>query len=191
MNGDAPVGAFVAGGLALLALVWVVATYNGLVTLRNQLREAWADIDVQLKRRYDLIPNLVATVQGYAKHEREIFDRIAELRSRAIASTGPVASQGADERPLVAGLRQLLAVAERYPELKADRQFLDLQRQLAETEDRIAAARRFYNGNARDLNIKVETFPSSVIASILGFRRGDYWEVEEATQRAAPAVALG
>ncbi|HKB15953.1 MAG TPA: LemA family protein [Planctomycetota bacterium] len=180
----------IAGGVLLLALVYVAATYNGLVALRNHLKEAWADVDVQLKRRYDLIPNLVATVKGYAKHEREIFERIAELRGRAVASRGSVGSQVEDEKPLIAALRQVLAVVERYPELKADRSFLALQAELSETEDRIAAARRFYNANARDLNIKVETFPSSVVAALLGFRRTDYWEVEEATQRAAPSVAL-
>ncbi|HET6202651.1 MAG TPA: LemA family protein [Planctomycetota bacterium] len=190
MNGSPPLGAIAAGALALLALVYGVATFNGLVALRNLLKEAWADVDVQLKRRYDLIPSLVATVRGYAKHEREVFERIAELRGRAAANQGPVGSQGADEKPLVAALRQLLAVVERYPDLKADLSFLALQAELAGTEDRIAAARRFYNANARDLNIKVETFPSSLIASIFGFRRSDYWEVEEATQREAPAVAV-
>ena len=180
----------VAGGVLLLALVYVAATYNGLVGLRNHLREAWADVDVQLKRRYDLIPNLVATVKGYERHEREIFERIAELRSRAVASRGSVGSQVEDEKPLIAALRQVLAVVERYPDLKADRHFLALQAELSETEDRIAAARRFYNANARDLNIKVETFPSSLIASVFGFRRADFWEVEEATHREAPSVAL-
>ncbi len=180
----------VAGGVLLLALVYVAATYNGLVGLRNHLKEAWADVDVQLKRRYDLIPNLVATVKGYARHEREIFERIAELRNRAVASRGSVGSQVEDEKPLISALRQVLAVVERYPELKADRHFLALQAELSETEDRIAAARRFYNANARDLNIKVEAFPSSLVASMFGFRREDYWEVEEATHREAPSVAV-
>jgi LemA protein len=180
----------VAGGVLLLALVYVAATYNGLVALRNHLKEAWADVDVQLKRRYDLIPNLVATVKGYARHEREIFERIAELRNRAVASRGSVGSQVEDEKPLISALRQVLAVVERYPELKADRHFLALQAELSETEDRIAAARRFYNANARDLNIKVEAFPSSLVASMFGFRREDYWEVEEATHREVPSVAV-
>ena len=190
MNGEPPVGWIALGVLVLLGLVYFFATYNGLVSLRNHLRESWADIDVQLKRRYDLIPNLVATVKGYAKHEREIFEKIAELRSRCVANNGPVGSQGADEKRLIGALRGLLAVVERYPELKADRQFLALQQELADTEDRIAAARRFYNANVRDLNNKVETFPSSIVASMFDFRREDFWDVEEATHREAPAVLV-
>ncbi len=181
-----PVGLFVAIGAGLLLLIWIVGTFNGLVRLRQHVRESWHGIDVQLKRRYDLIPNLVSAVKGYAAHERGLLEGLAAARTKAQANRGPVASQVEDERPLVSGLRQLLALAERYPELKADRNFRALQEELADTEDRIAAARRFFNGNVRDYNTRRETFPSSLLASLFGFRGEAFWEIEEASQRERP-----
>ena len=176
-------------GLLVLVIGWGVLTYNALVGLRNQLQTAWAQIDVQLKRRYDLIPNLVETVKGYAKHERELLERLASARARAAANHGPVASQEADERPVVASLRRVLALQESYPELKADRNFLALQEELVDTEDRIAAARRFFNGNVRDFNSRCQSIPSSIVASLFGFRPESFWEVDEASQRERPRVS--
>ena len=182
---------FLAVGLGVLVvLLWVGGTYNGLVRLRNHCREAWADIDTELKRRYDLIPNLVETVKAYARHERETLRMVVEARQRALASTGSPASQAEEENSLVRTLRQLLALVEAYPDLKADRHFLALQRELADTEDRIQAARRFYNANVRDLNNRVETFPSSLVASMFGFRREEFFEVEGLGLETAPRVGL-
>ena len=174
------------GVIVFLLLLWFWGTYNGLVRLRQHVRESWADIDVQLKRRYDLIPNLVATVKGYAKHEEEVFTRVIEARNRAAANHGSVASQEADERPVVQGLRQMLALAEDYPDLKARRNFLALQEELSDTEDRIAAARRFFNGNVRDYNTRREVFPSSLVAGLFKFDAETFWQVEEAFQRDRP-----
>jgi len=169
-------------------LLFVVVQYNGLVALRNHIRDAWANIDTELKRRYDLIPNLVATVQGYAAHERLVLERVIELRNRCAANQGPVPSQAEDEKQLVSGLGQLLAVAENYPDLKADHQFLELQRELTNTEDRIQAARRFYNGNVRDYRNKRERFPGNLVAGLFRFPDEDFFEVESAV-RIPPAVA--
>jgi LemA protein len=179
---------YVVLGAALLLLLWFLGTYNGLVRLRQHIRESWHGIDVQLKRRYDLIPNLVETVKGYAKHERELLERLVAARARAAANHGPVASQEADERPVVQCLRQVLALRESYPELKADRNFLALQEELVDTEDRIAAARRFFNGNVRDFNSRCGTVPSSIVAGLFGFRPESFWEVEEASHRERPDV---
>jgi LemA protein len=143
-----------------------------------------------LKRRYDLIPNLVETVRAYAAHERETFAAVTAARTQAVAATGSPASQAAAEKPLVDGLRRLLAVAESYPELKASGHFLDLQRELANTEDRIQAARRFYNANVRDLNTRIEVFPSNLIAGIFGFRPAEFFEVETATERQVVDVSF-
>lgn len=176
--------------IVLVPLIWLIATYNSLVALRNHLRESWADIDVELKRRYDLIPNLVETVKGYAKHESETFARVAELRSRAIASTGTPASQAVDESALLMGLKQVFVLAEQYPALKADTHFLALQKQLAETEDRIAAARRFFNANVRDLNLSCQQFPSSIAASIFGFKPETYFELTSEAERVVPRVSI-
>jgi LemA protein len=174
-------------GLAvLLPLVWFIATYNGLVRLRQHVAESWSGIDTELKRRYDLIPNLVETVKGYATHERQTLQMVVEARSRAVASTGSPRQQAADENVLVGSLRQLLAVAEGYPQLKANENFLQLQRELANTEDRIQAARRFYNANVRDLNTRVQVVPSNLVASMFGFREAEFFEIEDAVQRQAP-----
>ncbi|HEX5137991.1 MAG TPA: LemA family protein [Planctomycetota bacterium] len=177
-------------GVAVVVLFWFLGTYNGLVRLRQHIRESWGDIDVQLKRRYDLIPNLVETVKGYAAHEQGLLERLAAARAKAAANHGPVASQDADERPVVSFLRQVIALKESYPELKADRNFLSLQEELADTEDRIAAARRFFNGNVRDFNSRCQSVPSSIVASLFGFRPESFWEVEEASQRQRPGVGF-
>ena len=154
----------ICAAIVLLPFVYVLAQYNALVALRNYIRESWSDVDVELKRRYDLIPNLVAVVKGYAAHERETLERVTELRNRCAANNGPVADQSRDEVQLVDALKQLLVVVENYPQLKADQNFLKLQTELVNTEDRIQAARRFYNGNVRDYRNKCETFPSNLVA---------------------------
>jgi len=177
-------------GLVFLVLVWVVGTYNALVRLRQHVRESWSGIDTELRRRYDLIPNLVATVKGYAQHERQVLEAVIAARSRAVASTGSPAAQARDENMLVGALRQLFAVAEGYPQLKASANFLALQQELTNTEDRIQAARRFYNANVRDLNTRVKVFPSSLIASMARMRTEEFFEVQEAAVRRAPAVEV-
>ena len=160
----------------LLPIIYVVLTYNTLVALRNHIRDAWSNIDTELKRRYDLIPNLVATVKGYAAHEKAIFERVTQLRTQCMASEGAVQKQ-AEESQLVDALQKLLAVVENYPKLKSDRNFLKLQQELTNTEDRIQAARRFYNGNVRDYRNKCQMFPSSIIAGSFGFQPQDYFNV--------------
>jgi LemA protein len=176
-------------GLPLLVgLIWFIATYNRFVGLRNMIAESWSDIDTELKRRYDLIPNLVSTVKGYAAHERAVFEEVTKARAQAVASTGSAQSQAQDENQLVRSLRQLLAVAESYPQLKADRNFLELQKELVNTEDRIQAARRFFNGNVREFNVLVETVPSNVIANMGGFKRQEFFEIEDLRERQAVPV---
>lgn len=177
----------VVGVLVVFPLIFVIATYNSLVALHNHIREAWADIDAELKRRYDLIPNLVETVKGYAAHEREVLERVTELRTQCVDSTGSPASQATDERELVDGIKQLLAVVEDYPDLKADEHFLSLQRELVNTEDRIQAARRFFNGNVRDYRIKCESFPSNIIAGVFNFQPEDYFSVSPAVREVPDA----
>lgn len=166
--------------VVLVPLIWAVAQYNGLVGLRNHIREAWSNVDTELKRRYDLIPNLVATVKGYAAHEREVFERVTELRNRCLGNTGPVADQERDELQLVDALKQLMVLVEDYPKLKADQHFLKLQTELANTENRIQAARRFYNGNVRDYRNKREMFPSSIIAGLFNFPPVEFFSVPPA-----------
>ena len=173
--------------ILFLPVVYIVLTYNTLVALRNHIRDAWSNIDTELKRRYDLIPNLVATVKGYAAHEKEIFERVTELRARCLASQGTVREQAADEGQLVEALKRLLVVVENYPQLKADRHFLELQQELVNTEDRIQAARRFFNGNVRDYRNKCESFPSSVIAGIFGFELQDYFRVSPSVREVPDA----
>jgi len=176
-------------GVMLLPAVWVIATFNSLVRLRNYCDESWSDIDTELKRRYDLIPNLVETVKGYAAHERDVLERVTQARNAALANTGSPASQAKDENVLIGEMRRLLAVAEGYPDLKASRHFLELQKELANTEDRIQRARRFYNANVRDLNTRIEIVPSNLIARWFGFQKRELFEIEEAA-RPVPAVAL-
>jgi LemA protein len=176
--------------VVLLPLIWLIATYNAFVKLRLQCHNAWSNIDTELKRRYELIPNLVETVKGYAKHENETFKLVTEARTHAIASTGSPASQARDENMLIGSLRLLFGVVENYPDLKASQNFLKLQSQLVETEDRIQAARRFYNGNVRDLNTLVQSFPSNIIASLFAFTNEEFFDIEELGMRAAPEVKI-
>lgn len=178
--------------LAIIILlgIWIATTYNRFVTLTKRTEEAWADIDVQLKRRYDLIPNLVETVKGYASHERELFEKVTEARAKAISAeqTKDPKKVAEAENFLSGTLKTLFAVAENYPDLKASTNFLELQRELRDTEDKIMAARRFYNTNVRDLNTATEVFPSNIIANMFGFKKKDFFELTEATAREAPKV---
>src|SRR6187397_2301016 len=175
--------------LVLLGL-YAVVTFNRIVRLRNQSEEAFSDIDVQLKRRHDLIPNLVETVKGYAAHERQVFENVTAARSNAVAASGPEA-QAAAENQLTGALRQLFAVAENYPDLKASQNFLELQNEITDTEDKIQAARRFYNMTVRDLNIKIQSFPSSVIANMRGIKERTFFELDEPADREVPQVSFG
>jgi len=165
-------------GVAVLAVIWAVAIYNGLIRLKNRVDEAWSDIDVQLKRRYDLIPNLVNTVKGYASHEKEVFEKVTEARTRAMGAQS-AADKAQAENMLSQTLKSLFAVAEAYPDLKANQNFLELQRELTDTEDKIQASRRFYNGNVRDFNTKIQIFPNNIFAGILGFSAREFFEAGE------------
>jgi LemA protein len=166
-----------------VAILWVIAAFNGLVTLKNRAKEALSDIDVQTKRRYDLIPNLVETVKGYAAHESQLFEKVTQARAAAISATG-LSGKADAENALSGTLKSLFAVAENYPDLKASTNFLELQRELTDTEDKIQAARRFYNTNVRDLNIKIETFPANIIASSFGFKEMELFQaVNEAEKQ--------
>ncbi|MEI6659904.1 MAG: LemA family protein [bacterium] len=169
----------------VLVVLWVVFSFNGLVSLRNRAKEAWADIDVQLKRRYDLIPNLVNTVKGYATHESQAFEKVSQARSMAMQAGTP-AQKGEAENALSGTLKSLFAISEAYPELKANTNFMQLQGELSDTENKIQAARRFYNGNVRDLNTKVEMFPGSLIASIFNFTKMDFFQLEQGSAEANP-----
>ena len=166
--------------VALLGMIimFVIGSYNGLVTLRNRVEEAWSDITVQLKRRTDLIPNLVNSVKGYATHEKEVFEKVTEARS-AIMNAQGVADTAKAENMMEGALKSLFAVAEAYPELKANQNFLQLQQELVDTEDKIQAARRFYNGGVRDLNTKIQTFPANIVAGMYGFQAKEFFDVED------------
>lgn len=170
--------------LAVIAVIvlWVIGVFNGLVVLKNRAKEAWADIDVQLKRRYDLIPNLIETVKGYAAHERQLFEKVTQARASAMSATG-AANKAEAENALSQTLKSLFAVSENYPDLKASTNFLELQRELSDTENKIQAARRFYNTNVRDLNIKIESFPANMIAGPLGFKQMDLFETANEAER--------
>ncbi len=177
--------------LGLIVLLWFMGTYNGLIRLRNHCRESWADIDTELKRRHDLIPNVVAVVKGYAAHEQHLFEEVAAARARA-NTTDPTGTHVGDlcraENDLLRGVRRVFAVAEAYPALKADAQFLHLQHELVNTEDRIQASRRFFNANVRDLNNRVESVPSSLVASMAGIGPAEFFEVEDLAISAPAAV---
>lgn len=188
MTGATVIALAVIGFVVLLVLGWVAGLYNGLVRTKNAVDESWADIDTELRRRYDLIPNLVETVKGYATHEREVLEGVVKARNAAVANHGSPASQAHDENVLVGGLRQLFALAENYPDLKANQNFIQLQSELANTEDRLQRARRFYNANVRDLNNRLEVFPSNVVAQMFAFHAAEYFEVDDPQVRAAPAV---
>lgn len=168
--------------VAALAVLWAIWAYNSFVRLTYRVKEAWSDIEVQLKRRYDLIPNIVETVKGYAKHERGTLEKVTEARTRAMGS-GDLKDKAEAENFLSATLKTLFAVSENYPDLKANANFLDLQRELADTENKIQAARRFYNGQVRDLNTKIETFPSNFIANMFKFGKKEFFETKEELER--------
>jgi len=168
-------------------ILWFVFTYNRLVTLKNRAKEAWADIEVQLKRRYNLIPNLVETVKGYASHERELFERVTQARAKAMG-VQDLKEKGEAENMLSNTLKSLFAVAENYPNLKASENFQKLQDELTDAEDKIQSARRFYNGNVRDFNIKIESFPANIVASLFGFKKMDFFEIKESEARETPEV---
>jgi LemA protein len=160
-----------------LIVLWLIFTYNRLIVLRNRTREAWSDIDVQLKRRYNLIPNLVETVKGYASHERGVFEKVTEARARAMGAKTMKEKESA-ENALAGTLKTLFAVAENYPQLRASENFQKLQEELTDTEDKIQAARRFYNTNVRDLNIKIESFPVNIVAGTFGFKQMEFFGTE-------------
>jgi len=174
-------------GVLAVVVLWIVFAYNNFVRLVNRTKEAWADIDVQLKRRYDLIPNLVTTVKGYATHEQTAFEKVTQARAAAMGAQTP-AAKGQAENMLSGALKSLFAVAEAYPDLKANQNFLELQRELSDTENKIQAARRFYNGNVRDLNTAMEVFPGNVIASTFTFEKREFFELEEGEEAAKQPV---
>lgn len=173
----------------MVLALFAVAMYNRFVTLVQRTREAWADIDVQLKRRYDLIPNLVETVKGYAAHEKTAFENVTNARTRAMGASG-TKEKGMAEDMLSGALKSLFAVAEAYPDLKANQNFLELQRELSDTENKIQAARRFYNGNVRDLNTALQTFPGNMVAGPFGFKQMDFFELGNADEAAREPVKV-
>ncbi|NCF74976.1 MAG: LemA family protein [Xanthomonadaceae bacterium] len=174
-------------GAIVIVIIWLVAVYNGLIKSKNRTEESWSDIDVQLKRRYNLIPNLIETVKGYAAHERELFEKVTKARTVAMGAntTGEKAQA---ENMLSGTLKSLFAVAENYPNLKANENFAKLQDELSDTENKIQAARRFYNGNVRDFNIKLQVFPTNVIAKQLGFNKKDFFGIENEEEKEVPKV---
>ena len=173
---------FIISIIVAVAVLWIILAYNGFIRLINRAKEAWADIDVQLKRRYDLIPNLVNTVKGYAKHESSAFENVTKARAAAMGA-GSLVEKGQAENMLTGALKSIFAIAEAYPDLKANQNFLELQKELSDTENKIQAARRFYNTNIRDLNTKVESFPNNIIATIFRFSQMEFFELEEAAAR--------
>jgi LemA protein len=181
-----PLWIWIVLGLVAVVILWLVAAYNGLVRDRNRVDNAWAQIDVQLKRRYDLIPNLVETVKGYAAHERQTFERVTQARSAAQAAEGP-AEQAEAENFLTSALRQLFAVAEAYPELRASENFQGLQAELSETENRIAVSRQIYNDTVLTFNNKVQQVPTNIVASMFGFTQREFFEAGDEAEE-APAV---
>ncbi len=162
-----------------IIVLWVVIAYNGLISLKNRVQEAWADIEVQLKRRYDLIPNLINSVKGYVAHEAQTLNKLTEARANAMNSQGANKNHAANENMLTDALKSLFAVAEAYPDLKANTNFLALQSELSDTENKIQAARRFYNANVRDLNTKIEVFPSNLIAGAFKFSQKEFFDLAD------------
>ena len=179
-------GAVIVGVVALVVLLAVALSYNRFVSQRQLIDNAWANVDTELRRRYDLVPNLVRTVEGYATHERDVLRSVVEARNEAVQRAGDVTDKTEPEQALVHSLKSMLALAEAYPDLKADAHFLELQQELAVTEDRIQAARRLFNGNVRDYNQRVESVPSNLVAMVAGFRRHDYFEIDPAVRDAGP-----
>lgn len=185
---------YIVFALVAVALLWVVVAYNGFVRLRNRTQEAWSDIDVQLKRRYDLIPNIISTVKGYATHERATLEKVTAARTAAMqvhdnknATREQIA---ASENMLSSTLKSIFALSESYPDLKANQNFLQLQDELSDTENKIQASRRFYNGMVRDLNTKIESFPSNIIAGVFNFKQQDFFKTENETERANVQVSF-
>lgn len=172
-------------GVVVLALIML---YNGLVSAKNRAEEAWSDIDVQLKRRYDLIPNLINTVKGYAAHEEKVLQAVTDARTEAMQGGGSVEAQSQNENMLSGTLKSLFAVAESYPDLKANQNFLELQQELSDTENKIMASRRFYNSSVMDLNTKIESFPTSIFASMFGFSKKVFFELDNAAAKEPVAV---
>ncbi len=168
-------------GILAVIILWMIIIYNNFIRLQTRTNEAWADIDVQLKRRYDLIPNLINAVKGYAKHERETLQKVTDARTTAMGAQ-TVAEHAQSENMLTEALKSLFAVSENYPDLKANENFLELQRELSDTENKIQAARRFYNTNVRDFNIKVQTVPSNIIAGMFNFTKKEFFELEEGSE---------
>ena len=173
-------------GLIAIVVLWLIFTFNKLVTLRNRVKEAWSDIEVQLKRRYDLIPNLVETVKGYAKHESAAFENVTKARAAAISGSANPHEQAAKENMLSCALKSIFAVAEAYPDLKANTNFLELQRELSDTENKIQASRRFFNSNVLAINNAVEMFPTNVIAGTFGFKKEEFFDLDETPAQREP-----
>jgi LemA protein len=181
----------IAVGAPLLLLgIWVIVAYNRFVRLRQHIKESWSDIDVELKRRYDLIPNLVETVKGYASHEKNTLVMIVNARNKAVASHGSASDQALDESALLIGLKKLFAVVEDYPELKADTHFLALQKELSLTEDRVAASRRFYNANVREMNQLEGAFPTNIVANVFKFEHQSFFELSSDAERVVPTINI-
>jgi len=170
--------------IVVILIIWAILSYNGFVTLTQRVKEAWSDIDVQLKRRYDLIPNLVETVKGYASHEKTVFEDVTNARTAAMSATAPEQKAGA-ENQLSGALKSLFAVSENYPDLKANQNFLDLQAQLTDTENKLQAARRFYNSVVQDLDTRLQRFPGNIIGNMTGFKPADYFQLGEGEAAAA------
>ena len=174
-------------GIAVVVVLWIIYAFNRLVTLRARIDEAFSDIEVQLKRRYDLIPNVIETVKGYMAHERSVFENVTQARSQAMGAHDPH-EKAAKENMLSNTLKTLFAVSENYPDLKANANFLDLQRELADTENKIQSARRFYNGNVRDFNISVDSFPSSLIAGMFSFKKREFFDLDDSSPAQEPVA---
>ena len=172
------------GVIVVIALA-IIIMYNSLIRLKNRVDEAWSDIDVQLKRRYDLIPNLIETVKGYASHEKETLEKVVQARNAAMQaqSGGDTAKQAEAENMLSSTLKSIFALSENYPDLKANQNFLELQKELSDTENKIQASRRFYNGNVRDFNTKIQVFPTNMIAGMLNFKAREFFEIEDKKER--------
>ena len=177
-------------GLLLVIGLYVMVTYNGLVSLKNLVSEAWSGIEVQMKRRYNLVPNLVETVKGYVKHERGTLEAVTQARGAAMANQGSPAEQAKSENLLAGTLKTLFALSENYPDLKANQGFTDLQNELSQIEDQIQAARRYYNGTVRNLNIKIEQFPSNIVAGVFKFIQAEFFELDEADSAARQPVKV-
>jgi len=176
---------YVVLGIIVVVAIAVISMYNGLIRLKNRVDEAWSDIDVQLKRRYDLIPNLISTVKGYASHEQATFEKVVNARVAAMSAqeSGDAEAQGQAENALSSTLKSIFALAENYPDLKANTNFLELQRELSDTENKIQASRRFYNGNVRDFNTKIQVFPNNMIAGYLKFTARKFFEIENEVEK--------